>query len=258
MGSRHSSNYGGMIVNFEKPYYYPGELIRGNIFLNMISNLETKGLELTIEVIEHASFFENETHTNTNSNNNNENNNRVLRTGNNILFKNTSIMYNWNNNLINIGQYAYPFQFPLPNNLPGSFEYYDGDCSAYIKYIVTAKALSFSGNNDIYNSNILIVRQSPQFFSYPNNLSDTKNISTWCFFKKGLSTLNVSYPKNFFSPDESVQVICNLNNSRCTLNANCFKLQLIQRIHLKTIEGTQRNKYLSRIIAETRVEGIYV
>jgi hypothetical protein len=107
-------------------------------------------------------------------------------------------------------------------------------------------------------STILIVRQPQQFFSYPNNLTDTKNITAWCFFAKGSSTLNVSYPKNFYVPGENVQVICNLNNTHCELNATRFKLQLIQKIHLKVHDDIERNMYINRLVTESAIDGYYV
>jgi hypothetical protein len=161
-----------------------------------------------------------------------------------------------NNNVFGMGQYAYPFFFVLPPNLPGSFEFYDFETRCCVKYIVTAKALSWLENiRDISHKNLLIVRQPLKFFQYPTNLSDTKNITTWCCFSQGTATINVSYPKNFFCQNEAVQVLCELNNTRCKLNASCIKLQLIQQITLRFQYGA---RYFSRIVAQCRDEAQYV
>jgi len=160
------------------------------------------------------------------------------------------------NNFLGFGQYAYPFSFVLPHCMPGSFEYYDDDVSAFIEYKVKARAISWvSKSHDLCNSNLLIVRQTPKEFQYPTNLSDTTHISTWCFFSNGASTLNISYPKNSFSPDESVQVVCNLNNTNCKLDAKCIKLQLFQQMTLK-VRGAL-TKFLTRCISESRFDGTY-
>jgi len=157
--------------------------------------------------------------------------------------------------MIYAGQYVYPFSFMLPGHLPGSFEYYDYENTAYIKYILEAKALSSTGSNHIKNEILLIVRQSPQFFQYPTKLSDTKNISTWCCFSKGSSTLNISYEKNYYCPEEKVNVICELDNTRCTLNGNAIRLALMQTITLH--DKKNRTKYLTRKVAESRYAGVY-
>jgi hypothetical protein len=286
MGQTQSS-FGGIFLKFDKPYYYPGDLVTGNVYLNMLNSFDTKGIELNVEVIEHISFFHFAGETNVQKhytpnttyirqevqqnqrelvgqdNNNgqtivNSTQTRILRQNTKTLYRTSNLLNTWNGNKINIGQYAFPIKFGVPSNLPGSFEYYDGESSAYVKYIVTVKAYSRSGTNDMTYSTILIVRQPPQVFSYPNNLSDTRNITEWCFFAKGSSTLNVSYPKNFYVPGETVQVMCNLNNTRCQLNAKCYKLQLVQRINLKVNDDRMRNMYINRIITETFVDGHFV
>jgi hypothetical protein len=154
------------------------------------------------------------------------------------------------------GQYVYPFSFMLPPNLPGSFEYYDTENTAYIKYILEAKVISSNSNEHIKNEILVIVRQPPQFFQYPTRLTDTKNISTWCCLGKGTSTLNISYEKNYYCPDEKVNVICELDNTRCQLDATCIKLGLIQTITIR--DKKNRTKFLSRKVAENRYERRYV
>lgn len=277
MGHTHSMQYGGLVINFEKPYYYPGDLVRGHIYLNMASSFDTKGLELTVKVKEFAQYYETESKTTTETKRVYDDLTKeykdisipktefvkVAKKDDKTLFKNKAMIATMMNNVLIMGQYSYPFQFTLPHHLPGSFEYYSEDAEAYIKYKINAKALSWHGKKtNIKNSNILIVRQAPTNFSYPTNLSDTRNLSTWCFFSKGTSTLNVSYPKNHFCPDESVQVICNLNNTRCTLNATCIKLQLMQQLTLTIREHGKHShphtKYMNRVVAETRYDGNYV
>jgi hypothetical protein len=287
MGQQQST-FGGVFLNFDKPYYYPGDLVTGNVYINMLNAFDTKGIELNVEVVEHTSFYHsagiigdetkhytpNTTYTRQevmshqrelvgrDDNNGqtivNSTATKILRQSTSTLYRTSNLLNTWSGNRINIGQYAFPVKFGIPSNLPGSFEYYDGDSSAYVKYIVTVKAYSRSGTNDMVYSTILIVRQPQQFFSYPNNLTDTRSITEWCFFNKGSSTLNVSYPKNFYVPGETVQVICNLNNTNCQLNATRFKLQLIQRIHLKVNDDRMRNLYINRIITESIVDGHYV
>jgi len=75
-----------------------------------------------------------------------------------------------------------------------------------------------------------------------------------------MSTLNVSYrgqdgTKKIFYQGETVDMICELDNSRCTLNATCVKLQLYQRIILRDRFG--KFKFLNRLVNERRENGIY-
>lgn len=274
MGSNSSKvTEGGILIELEKPYYYPGEMIHGKIYLNFNQNFSSHGIELVLEVEEAGSFKEqkrrrhnrnsnllsnqNNKHQNLNSQNNRHTSwYSKLRTGKRILFKSSQIIITFHNNMIYSGQYVYPFSFMLPPNLPGSFEYYDHDNMAYIKYLLQSKALSSHSNNHIQNEMLVIVRQPPQFFQYPTRLSDTKNISTWCCFGKGSSTLNISYEKNYYCPEEKVNVICELDNTRCSLNATCIKIALVQTIIIR--DKKKRLKNLTRVVAESRYDSIYV
>jgi hypothetical protein len=262
---------GGMVINFDRPFYYPGELVTGSIYLNIKEAFETRGLELEVKISESVKWFETEHKTEkvkeldpvTNQER------EVFKThaitvekgDYKILFQNSCVIGTMLNNVFGFGQYVYPFQFTLPQHLPGSFEYYDEEASASIKYQVKARALSWQGkNNELESRGILVVRQSPQNFQYPPNLSDTKALTTWCFFSKGSATLNVSYPKNEFVQDETVQVLCQLDNTRSQLNATCIKLQLFQRMTLRSElqMGGHGQKFLTRCLAENRFGGYYV
>jgi hypothetical protein len=253
MGSNSSKVVeGGILIELEKPYYYPGEMIQGKIYLNFNQNYNSHGIELGLEVEEFGSFKVMKQR----RENKRSRQYTKIRYGKRILFKSTQIIVTFHNGIVSSGQYVYPFSFILPPNLPGSFEYYDIENTAYIKYILEAKVISSNTKEHIKNEILVIVRQPPQFFQYPTRLTDTKNISTWCCLGKGTSTLNISYEKNYYCPDEKVNVICELDNTRCQLDATCIKLGLVQTITIR--DKKNRTKYLSRKVAENRYESRYV
>jgi hypothetical protein len=284
MESSNSQSNGGMFIQFEKPFYYPGDLVKGTIYLNVISDFKTKGLEVTLEVLEHTQFINTversipitEPSTNNNHklgrlrlNNSGSPNDsllssteevqqtiviteKFLRTGDNNLFKNTSLIYLWTDNLVNSGQYAFPFNFYIPSHLPGSFELNCDGCTAYIKYIVTASL------GDITYTNLLTVRANPSSLPYSNSISDTKNFKSWCFFSKGTATLNVSVSKNNFTLDEPIEVMCTLDNTKCKLGTNVIVLQLFREIRLKDSDFDQHSKHIGKCIFESRHIGKFV
>jgi hypothetical protein len=253
MGSNSSKVVeGGILIELEKPYYYPGEMIVGKLYLNFHQNYNSHGIELGLEVEEFGSFKVMKQR----RENKRSRFYSKVRYGKRILFKSSQIIISFQNAMVYSGQYVYPFSFMLPPNLPGSFEYYDVENTAYIKYILEAKVISSNSKEHIKNEILVIVRQPPQFFQYPTRLTDTKNISTWCCLGKGTSTLNISYEKNYYCPDEKVNVICELDNTRCQLDATCIKLGLVQTITIR--DKKNRTKFLSRKVAENRYESRYV
>lgn len=268
MGNIQQHGFGGLLIDFDKPFYYPGDVVRGNIYLHMINPFETKGIELSVKTIEMSLVYDTVSKTVKTTEWSEAlqkdveiekiEYERVEKKEKKTIYKLSSMMAVMNNNMLAMGQFAYPFYFALPANLPGSFEFYDTDCRAYVKYLVGAKLIPWNNHEkEISHKSILIVRQNPQFFQYPSQLSDTKNITTWCFFDKGTATLNISYPKNHFCFDELVQAICHLNNSRCKLNATSINMQLFQHL---TIKGQKHhiNRYFSRIVAENTFPAEYV
>jgi hypothetical protein len=264
MGSSNSHKSGVLAIDLKRHYYYPGDRVDGVVYLNMTENMQAAGLEIDLQIIESVSFKDNDSSIKINSEYIEE---RVHmyrpklvegdQTTSIILYQNSWILAKFNNNLVVTGQYAYPFTFILPYHLPGSFEYYDLDSTAYIKYILIGKVISTEiQEKDIINNTLIIVRQPPQAFEYPTNLLDSKQIKNFCCINQGTATLSVSYPKSHFHPDEIINIICIVDNTKCKLNSNVIRIQLIQRISLK--DSKNNYKYLYRKVAEQQFDGTLV
>ena len=159
-----------------------------------------------------------------------------------------------NDNVINRGQYCYPFEFTLPPNLPGSFEYYDKDTSACITYTVKAKAISLRNAREmIKNENVIIVRQPYTNFNYPTNVTRTTQLG--CYSDKGCATVNLKYDKNSYSLGETVNAHIVINNSMSKVPSTCSELQIVQELCLQK-PGTKGITKTRVILREPKVEQI--
>lgn len=252
MGSSHNHNHNhGGVIQFDQPFYYPGNVVTGTINLNIVDSISSRGVELTIKCDEGVKVIESVPRTIDEKGKLRTEFHKEEKKDKQTLFKNTNFLPNFQSN-IGRGQYSYPFSFVIPNHLPGSFEYYTEEISAYIKYQVKVKILPYSDLEKATKMNsILIVRQNQSFFNYSTNLTDTRNIISFCFFNKGTATLNVSYQKNFFGIDEVIETQCNIDNTRCNVDTTSVRLQLFQKITLK-IKGTH-NRYFNRLITENAI-----
>lgn len=228
MGINNSNtNEGGFIINLDKPYYYPGEMVHGKIYSNFNKNFETSRVELEIKGEEYTSFFEKKK-----SKKNTKESYMKKRVGVTLLYSNTQELFKPSNNQLSHGHFIYPFTFMLPLNLRGSFEYYDKDYTAYIKYILEVRALAMDSHK-IKNTILLIVRQPPQIFQYPCKMSDTKDIKICCCIGKGKNTVSVRFEKNYYCIEDKVNVICEFDSTKCKVGVNCITLTLFQKITIK-------------------------
>jgi hypothetical protein len=261
-----SSKFGDLISHFEKQFYYPGEKVKGSVYVNIIDNFPALGLELNLQIIESVKFRENDlNYFDSFSEAKVKGRTSYKRSkifveeklGTIDLYSNSYPIAKFNNNVIVTGQYVYPLIFTLPKHLPGSFEYYDEESSAYIKYILTTRLISANENEeDIIYTDLIIVRQHPNDFQYENNATDEKNVYTCYCIDQGFARLNVSFPRKFYILDEgTIKVICELDNGLCKLSAKCITLQFFQRITLKDDQNNYKFNY--RKISDHRYIGKY-
>ena len=175
--SQHShKNYGG-IIQFEKSFYYPGEVVNGTIFINVVDAMQSKGVELELKCSEGTKFIISKQIRINDEHSPGGSRYETLREevkDKKTHFQNKCYLPMFQNNNLNVGQYGIPFSFFIPGDLPGSFEYYNYNESAYIKFEVKVKVHPINNEKKTKFSSILIVRQNPSFFNYPQNLTDTK------------------------------------------------------------------------------------
>lgn len=257
-------NQNGMFVELNKPYYYPGERVTGNVYVNIQKAWGTRGIDFQIKTKEFIKYIEKvrkafkrqrknpqtkrmETYTAYEYVN-------VERRDERTLYKYSYLLTQCSNNVFNIGQYCYPFEFTIPPNLPGSFEYYDRDSSACITYTVKARAISINNAKEmIKNENVIIVRQPYTNFNYPTNV--TRTIQLGCCTDKGSVTVNLKYGKNSYSLGEGLNAVVQINNSTSKVSSTSSELQLVQEVclHKPGTKGVTKTRILLR---DTKVDQI--
>ena len=229
MGNNNCKNSeGGYMIHLDKPYYYPGEIVHGKIYSHFIKNFESSSVEFEIKGEEYTCVNHKKT-----SKKNNNGTYIKKRESSNILYNETHLLFKPENNIINQGHYVYPFTFKLPLNLLGTFEYYDKDIKAYIKYILEVRAIPLNGSSAIKNQVMLIIRQPPYSYGYTSKMSDKKLIKTCCCLSKGDSNISVSFEKNYYCIEDRVNVVCEFDSSKCSVSLNSISLNLWQMIIVK-------------------------
>ena len=123
------------------------------------------------------------------------------------------------------GAYIFPFQFMLPENIPGNFHREDSKFSATIDYTVTAVCESFTGNSIRGYSKFQINEKLKHFIS-EQSVSSTENITYCCCFNKGQCTVDAKADKNAIFPGDNLSSICNISNdSQCDIKQVILELK---------------------------------
>ncbi|KAF0719175.1 hypothetical protein AaE_010495, partial [Aphanomyces astaci] len=109
---------GAIRVNVDKPYYISGEVITGNLAVDVLEPIECNGVVLVVTGKEKVYWSEN--HTETNANGESRSVTRVFADR-REFFKQKIVLFNVQHSLAP-GSYIYPFQYQLPPGLPGCFD----------------------------------------------------------------------------------------------------------------------------------------
>jgi hypothetical protein len=229
---------GGMTIDLPKALYFPGEELKGNIWLKTSQDLEVYCLELKLQMQENWSFTpERETIT--------ESNNQILIDL--SIDINNSLKHSDDLTILPKGEYTFPFTFIIPDYLSPSFEFIGMNQDyIHIRYMFYTCLLSNQGEKYcLSNINYLILRSLPKLLSSSLTYSSCIDVHSWILFPQGTTVLNVSYDKNTFSFDEYLKIKCHVDNSRCKLNIKHLKITLTQKIIFKDINGNGngRNYY---------------
>ncbi len=185
---------------------------------------------------------------------------RVAKEDSRILMDSEFDIYKPHSGIIEMGQYSIPFEFRIPEDLPGSFEYYDANEELSIKYILTVKGVGYrecdgnyqenleddTNNNttEILAKSIFLVKQPEELFNYPQTITCTEPISSWCFFNQGTSTLKLSLQEKSYQYGNCIKVLTELDNTNCSKDASCINIELYQIINIKTKHGYKNFKRL--------------
>lgn len=164
-----------LVINFEKPYYFAGENIKGNIEINLNSKIAISGISMKIDLIEYWKLK-----------NNSEN-----RSNYTIFFLDLNLK-SFEQQINNSSKYIFPagitilpFNIDFTANDCSSFECKKTEFNAYIEYIfnVTVHSYHIIGYK-VSKSSSLLFKSGP-YIKSERKLIESVN-QTICFMKEKL------------------------------------------------------------------------
>ena len=223
-----------LYIDIDKPYYYPGEIVSSNILIHVKEKINCnkmivipKGKQF-INAIDTNSFQkdeENSPYTSSSSDSDNEiyDPSKVKIVEKDHIFKYRKEMIISKTNFINEGKYSYPFQFLLPEDIPGTFLYLEKNIYAEVQYYMRVK---LEGLN-IKNIAPIVIRQKENVFNYPEFNQFEKDI-------KGNCNLKITAREDFTKADDPVKLTVNIKNES-KQNGTPIYIEIYRTLWLKKV-----------------------
>ncbi|CAD8213684.1 unnamed protein product [Paramecium pentaurelia] len=249
-----ASQFGDIFIKTDKPYYFSGEVVLGNIYLNVIRDgFPGCGVYLRVLGKEKCKWTETSTSTSTDSEGNtSESTTTYTYTGKSYIYQHKLELHNFESPSLPLGQFVFPFQFQLFSHLPGS--YYEKDL-AQISYKVKAAVLSKkSSYNCIINSQRLIIREPIRQNKKPLNGQMLVHSQDCCFPSDGACHVNCSIDKLNYLPGDVAYLQINIDNSSLDEQVNSISIILLNTLTLTDDQG--RQKFQNEIVAQKQIQGV--
>lgn len=235
--------FGELYVQTDSPYYQPGATVSGFVFLNLLKpypgediKLKIKGLEKTC-IIGHKEeeFYDPVRGVNIRSQKEHVTSDAA------VCFNQSTKIFDFGpRELLEPGQYTFPFSFRLPLHIPGTFHHVEHNLRASITY--TAEAfLSSKGElapKISYKHRFIVVEGSQTEEESIKESTLTVIKLCGCCIPYGSVELCAYFDKNAFKPGDSIKAFVKVDNSSSTAQISSVSVTLKQYIIIKSQEKT--------------------
>ena len=212
-------------ITFNKPSYFPDELIEGYVNLNTLRQIIVKDITISLYLFE--SWLQLSSVPSGESN-------RQLLLEMNLNIKSRLNIYT---ELVNLapGTYIFPFKFKLPGFVNPCFEFPSKTKKAYIRYSLDAKVSSpyIQGATSTY----IIFKSRPKINNIGNKptFSSSIDVYKWGMFSEGNTVLNV-YLNNYnnnIKYGEQIILNVDIDNNKGKLVTKEIKVVLFRKIDFR-------------------------
>ncbi|CDW78366.1 UNKNOWN [Stylonychia lemnae] len=235
--SRSKFESGYFMIATDKPFYEPGEVITGKVYIRCSRPIDAKHIELKIKGKEKGSWMDTVHKTVRNPDGSSTvETEKVKRKHRREIMDSKAPCFVFNSNLVP-GDYVVPFGFQLPENVPSTMFFKDTHDhrkpKAQVKYSIKGSLETRSDKNEMSYKQILIVREKPPHLQEDITKASENKITTWCCVDQGVSKIQVQFDKNTFMPHEKCKSEIKLDNSRCNIALNTVRFTMEQEITIK-------------------------
>lgn len=242
---------GRIQVQTEFPFYEPGNVVNGKIFIEAMQPLAATHIEIEVKGGEKAAF------TRYWMDGDQERWERIKHVHRFAHYK--MRVFEIPGHFLNPGSYAVSFQFTLPFGMPSSIYYKNVTTrerpKAKIKYFVKAIVHALNMSESMKYKQIIAIREKPVQFKTNEQQQETSIVKTWCCIDQGVSSMWSTFEKNIYTPQETARAMIHVDNSRCQLPVTRCRFFIEQRMTIRGVGPFAHTHSFTNKLIERDVQG---
>ncbi|CAD8149669.1 unnamed protein product [Paramecium octaurelia] len=254
------SKQNGLYIRTDKPFYFAGEEVQGNIYLNVGGGaFPSSTIYLKVKGSEKAKWTETRTvYEDIPGTNPPQRQSKQVTEhydNDNEFYQHKIPVYIFQQGMIPQGQYTFPFNFKLKESLPGSFEYQEKDLECKIKYSVKAEIDSPDKSLDkIKYKQEFLVREPIKEQVNQNEGSQVLQPTSCCCIPMGTISFKFQFDKSAYQPGEVAKLQIEIDNTQSKVGIPIIKASVTSRLRIISKQGHTRMIY--RVCASSTTPGI--
>ena len=223
-----------MRINLKNNIYFPGEIIKGHIYLKS-GNFLNKGVII-------YTIYGQEKIT--------QNNKYKIECNNSTKIFYSSLQYPGLIKYSILKGISIPFQIDLPSYILPSFEFSiitnNNNNYGYIKHFLQIEIPELN----LIKQKFIIIRRPMIKLNSPLSFESERNEKIFGLFNKGSPLLKTSFDKNYYFFNEEIILKINFNNNNSKLNIKFIRIKLIRNIIFKLKENNDNSKINDLIFSD--------
>lgn len=232
-----------IMIHYDKPYFFVGEIVKGNIEINASSSSLIKDISIEIFLLEEWRIKERE------KDKIDSCKKRVTIYNLNLKSLNILRQIDQDNLLLPMGITFIPFNLLFSEENIPCFEYPRPENRAFIRYILTVSIIST--NIDGIGSVPLCLLSRPIIeFDKKLSMSVKQTIKKWKLLGVGDTILTVSLPENNFKYDSICKLKIEIDNTNGKIATKEFKVTVIREIKFKNEKDIIKFKDNKKLVRE--------
>ena len=248
-------NLGSVYVRLDKGEYSPGEQVSGTIMLDLYTPFQFGNqIWLTLAGVEQARLVEHKQR----QDGEEKIEEKIEHAEQNVFFNHKIPVYSFSSGMISPGQYSFPFGFVLQSGLPSSFQHKFKmgleDCFAGVTYELQASLSSSQSSPPAISHTIPFNVNQPVSLSNEGSRKEMNSkIDSCCCISRGESRIVSYFEKVEYVPGETAYLICEADNSKCTVKLNNISASFNQHIKI-TARGYSHQ--ITQVLTSMVMDGI--